>query len=133
MTMLTDTPVSWYRVDVVLLSGDLANVPMENMTSLTTLELEEQHALVHKVVSEFLPISKHIYFIPGNVSSRVLLVLSCLYSVKTNHSSLQYRLYFIEFSRCGNLCSGCNNNVTMYNFMMHLLALRINLSNDVQI
>ncbi|XP_064394727.1 uncharacterized protein LOC135341964 isoform X2 [Halichondria panicea] len=65
--MLKDHLVSTnQRVDVVLLSGDLANVPMENMTSLTTLELEEQHALVHKVVSEFLPISKHIYFIPGN-------------------------------------------------------------------
>ncbi len=57
---------------MVLLSGDLANVPMENMTSLTQVELEEQHALSHKVVSEFLPLAKQIYFIPGNVSSLAL-------------------------------------------------------------
>lgn len=56
------------RVDVVLLSGDLANCPMEKMSSITPQELAEHHGLLERVVNEFLPLARHVYFIPGNVS-----------------------------------------------------------------
>ncbi len=53
---------------MVLLSGDLANCPMEKMSSLTPQEMAEQHGLLEKVVNEFIPVAKRVYFIPGNVS-----------------------------------------------------------------
>ena len=56
------------RIDVVLLSGDLANFPMEKMTAVSQDELKEQHQILDRVVSEFLPLAKQVFYIPGNVN-----------------------------------------------------------------
>ena len=82
------------RIDVVLLSGDLANFPMEKMTTASEDELKEQHQILDRVVSEFLPLAKQVFYIPGNVN------LS--HSMNIRFSTL---ILYILTARCDNQLS----------------------------
>lgn len=54
------------RVDVVLVTGDIANAPMD--WSLSEGEIEEYHQNLETVVQSFTDIHNKVYYIPGNVS-----------------------------------------------------------------
>ena len=55
------------RFDLVLLSGDLANMAMN--PSASEAEVEKSHQVLDEVVQSFLSVSSKVYYIPGNVSS----------------------------------------------------------------
>ena len=57
-----------HRVDIVLLSGDISDLPVELYYTATQEENDQYHKLLDKIVEEFVPLDKNIYYIPGNVS-----------------------------------------------------------------
>lgn len=74
------------RVDVVVLSGDLANIPMELQLTSTDEELAKHHQDLTRVVKQFVPLAKQVFYIPGNVSLIVkLLFLSVCDAMITVH------------------------------------------------
>ena len=61
------------RVDIVLLSGDIANIPVECYANNGPQEVFDEHQRhLEKIVQEFTPVASKVYFLPGNVSARVL-------------------------------------------------------------
>lgn len=61
---------NWYRVDIVLLSGDFANIPVECYGNNGPQELFDEHRQhMEKIVHEFAPVASKVYYVPGNVSS----------------------------------------------------------------
>ena len=55
------------EVDLVLVSGDIANVPYELCHS-ASAELRKEHDdHVQRIVTEFAAVTERVYFIPGNV------------------------------------------------------------------
>jgi len=55
------------RIDLVLISGDLANIPLEKYHTASE-ELNKEHEKHMKIIAEyFMGVSKEIYYIPGNV------------------------------------------------------------------
>ena len=60
----------FFRVDVVFLSGDIANVPVETAANGGPAEVfEEHHCHLKKIVEEFSSTCVKVYYLPGNVSS----------------------------------------------------------------
>ena len=60
--------LSFCRVDVVLISGDFANVPLECYANGGPLEVfQEHHCHFKKLLKEFTFVCSRIYYIPGNV------------------------------------------------------------------
>ncbi len=57
-----------YRVDIALVSGDLADMPLELCHSAPPEETRDQHMLLDKVLEEFSPLASKVYYVPGNVS-----------------------------------------------------------------
>lgn len=55
-------------MDVILLSGDLANIPMEIQDTSTKEELAKHYQDLVRVTDEFVPLAKQVFYIPGNVS-----------------------------------------------------------------
>ena len=67
---------TWYRVDMVLLSGDFANIPVECYDNKGPQELFDEHRQhMEKIVLEFAPVSSKVYYVPGNVSSLVMIIV----------------------------------------------------------
>lgn len=63
------------KIDVVLISGDIANFPIEKYyKDDQALELEH-HEILLKITAEFISVAEKVYFIPGNVRelSKVLM------------------------------------------------------------
>ena len=52
---------------MVLLSGDLANIPMEFQDTSSKEELAKHHQDLDRVVEEFVPVAEQVFYIPGNV------------------------------------------------------------------
>lgn len=42
---------------------------MEDMSLASEHQLQEHHQMLDKVVTEFVPMAKQVFYIPGNVSS----------------------------------------------------------------
>ena len=61
---------------MVLLSGDLANIPMEFQETSSKEELAKHHQDLVRVVDEFVPIAQQVFYLPGNVSCGIF-VKSC--------------------------------------------------------
>ena len=58
-----------YRVDIVLLSGDFAAIPVECYTNNGPQEVFDEHRQhMDKILHEFAPLATKVYYIPGNVS-----------------------------------------------------------------
>ena len=55
-------------MDLVLVSGDIANMTMDVDNKATAEEVEHHHRNLEEVVEKFTTISNKVYFIPGNVS-----------------------------------------------------------------
>lgn len=55
------------KVDVVLISGDIANFPQEKFHKGDVALESEHHDNLLKVTAEFLSVAEKVYFIPGNV------------------------------------------------------------------
>ena len=53
------------RIDIVLLSGDIADMPMD--VNADQKENEKYHGHLDQVVGTFTAINSNIYYIPGNV------------------------------------------------------------------
>ena len=66
-------------MDVVLLSGDLADMPLELCYTAPPDEVRAQHMLLDKVLEEFVPLASKVYYIPGNVS--IVCVCVCYRSI----------------------------------------------------
>ncbi len=66
-----------YRVDIALVSGDLADMPLELCHSAPPEETKAQHMLLDKVLEAFSPLASKVYYVPGNVSG--VLSYSCIY------------------------------------------------------
>lgn len=59
----------FHRVDIVLLSGDLANIPVECYADNGPQETFDEHGQhLEKIVNEFVSVAPKVYYIPGNVS-----------------------------------------------------------------
>ena len=56
------------RVDLVLVSGDIANMTMDVDDKASAEEVAHHHRNLEEVVEKFTAISNKVYFIPGNVS-----------------------------------------------------------------
>ena len=50
-----------------MLSGDLADMPLQKRYTATQEETGKQHRLLDKTVQAFQPLASKIYYIPGNV------------------------------------------------------------------
>lgn len=57
-----------HRIDMVLVSGDIANMPMDIDNTATAEEVAKHHSHLEQVVKEFTTISTRVYYVPGNVS-----------------------------------------------------------------
>ena len=57
------------KLDVVLISGDIANVPLDQYYTASKELLQEHHDILLRIVTEFVPVAEKVYFIPGNVRS----------------------------------------------------------------
>ena len=55
-------------MDLVLVSGDIANMTMDVNDKATAEEVAHHHQNLEEVVEKFTAISNKVYFIPGNVS-----------------------------------------------------------------
>ena len=56
------------KIDVVFISGDIANVPYE-ITYTAPKEVQQEHEqYLQRIVGEFVSVAEKVYFIPGNVS-----------------------------------------------------------------
>ncbi|XP_064405330.1 uncharacterized protein LOC135350462 isoform X2 [Halichondria panicea] len=53
-------------VDIALVSGDLADMPLELCHSAPPEETRDQHMLLDKVLEEFSPLASKVYYVPGN-------------------------------------------------------------------
>ena len=74
-------------MDIVLLSGDIANVPVECYGNGGPQEVFDEHRQhLEKIVHEFLPIATKVYYIPGNV--RWLPVVTFCMSISITNRSL---------------------------------------------
>ena len=63
-------PVGFFpfcRIDLVLVSGDIANMAMDVDNKATPEEVAQHHRNLEQVVEKFTAISSKVYFIPGNV------------------------------------------------------------------
>lgn len=56
-----------HRVDVILLSGDIANMPMEY--DLPQEETDKYYKDMEAVITSVSSIQSNMYYIPGNVSN----------------------------------------------------------------
>ena len=54
------------RVDVILISGDIANAPMDR--NLSDEEVEKYQNDLDSIVAGFTQVKNEVYYIPGNVS-----------------------------------------------------------------
>ena len=60
------------RVDIVLLSGDFANIPVECYANNGPQEVFDEHRQhLENIVHSFAPIAPKVYYIPGNVRRHV--------------------------------------------------------------
>lgn len=57
-----------YRADVGLVSGDIADMPLELCHCAPPEEVWAQHKLLDKVLEDITPLADKVYYIPGNVS-----------------------------------------------------------------
>ena len=58
-------------MDIVLLSGDFAAIPIECYTNNGPQEVFDEHRQhMEKILDEFAPLASKVYYIPGNVSLR---------------------------------------------------------------
>ena len=55
------------KVDLVLISGDIANVPLELYRTASKEQLQEQHDNLQRIVDDFVAVASQVYFVPGNV------------------------------------------------------------------
>lgn len=67
------------KLDVVLISGDVANVPLDQYHTASKELLQEHHDILLRIVTEFVPVAEKVYFIPGNVRGHILTIseLAC--------------------------------------------------------
>ena len=61
------------RLDVVLISGDVANVPLDQYHTASEQLLQEHHDILVRITTDFLPLAEKVYFVPGNVSGMSIL------------------------------------------------------------
>ncbi len=59
--------------DMVLISGDVANVPLDQYHTASKELLQEHHDILVRITEDFRSVAEKVYFIPGNVSG-------CMYS-----------------------------------------------------
>ena len=57
-----------HRIDVVLVSGDIANMAMDVDNTATPEDVAKHHSHLEQVVKEFATITTKVYYVPGNVS-----------------------------------------------------------------
>ena len=57
------------KVDVVLISGDVANVPLDQYHTAPKELLQEHHDILVRIATDFVPVAEKVYFVPGNVSA----------------------------------------------------------------
>ena len=57
------------KIDIVLLSGDIANVPFELYHTAPQELLKEHHDHLEQITSGFLSVADKVFFVPGNVCS----------------------------------------------------------------
>lgn len=55
------------KVDVVFLSGDIANVPVEKIQTASKELQDEHYDNLQRITLEFMSVSDKVYFVPGNV------------------------------------------------------------------
>lgn len=68
----------YYRVDLVLLSGDIADMPMDygyDESDTAKKFKESYYEDLHKVVEAIANINDRVYYIPGNVSTSTCMEL----------------------------------------------------------
>ena len=65
-----------FRIDLVLLSGDVTEMPMDH--SLPQEEVEKFEKDFTRVLSSLGPLCPHLVYIPGNVSCGTLTVMYCI-------------------------------------------------------
>lgn len=58
------------KIDIVLISGDIADVPLDYYNT-PEEEIQEHHDNLKRITLEFLSVSEKVYFVPGNVSSNI--------------------------------------------------------------
>ena len=59
------------KVDIILISGDIADIPVESYHTASKELLKEHHENVERITADFLSVSEKVYFIPGNVSFNI--------------------------------------------------------------
>ena len=55
------------RVDIVLVSGDIANVPADCYGKGPQEVFDENQRELEKIVNEFTSVASRVYYVPGNV------------------------------------------------------------------
>ena len=55
------------KVDIILISGDIANGPMD--WSLSDEQVKKYHHDLETVLESFTQVKNNVYFVPGNVST----------------------------------------------------------------
>jgi hypothetical protein len=55
-------------IDIVLISGDVANIPEDQFHTASKEMQQEQHDNLQRIVTDFRAVAERVYFIPGNVS-----------------------------------------------------------------
>jgi len=56
------------KVDVVLISGDVANIPLDSYHTASKELQQEHHDHLERITLDFVSFAEKVYFIPGNVS-----------------------------------------------------------------
>ena len=56
------------KIDVVLISGDVSNVPMKVGQTASEEVQKEHHDHLHRIVNDFVSVTEKVYFVAGNVS-----------------------------------------------------------------
>lgn len=54
-------------IDVVLISGDIANIPLDQYQTASKELLQEHHDILLRICLEFVSVAERVYFVPGNV------------------------------------------------------------------
>ncbi len=60
------------KFDMVLISGDVANMPLDQYHMAPKELLQEHHDNLVRITEDFLSVAERVYFVPGNVSGCTL-------------------------------------------------------------
>ena len=79
------------KIDLVLISGDIANIPPEQYHTDSKELLKEHHDNLLRIVVDFVSVAEKVYFIPGNVC-----ILSVVISISWCGDVLYVMMSFVE-------------------------------------